>query len=100
MISLEMSLRGLLRNFGLKVGAISRGRFEHRVGELVKGNPMLEAAMGPMLRARASLRLELAGLERHVLGGITKAGDINLRRALCKAATVMMHRGRSKWLKT
>jgi transposase len=28
MIALEMSLRGLLRNFGLKVGAISRGRFE------------------------------------------------------------------------
>ena len=27
MIALEMSLRGLLRNFGLKVGAISRGRY-------------------------------------------------------------------------
>src|SRR6056297_4294391 len=27
-IALEMSLRGLLRNFGLKVGTISRGRFE------------------------------------------------------------------------
>ena len=26
MIALEMSMRGLLRNFGLKVGAISRGR--------------------------------------------------------------------------
>lgn len=26
MLALEMSLRGLLRNFGLKVGAISRGR--------------------------------------------------------------------------
>ncbi|SFM64612.1 Transposase [Shimia aestuarii] len=31
MIALEMSLRGLLRNFGLKVGAISRGRFEARI---------------------------------------------------------------------
>ena len=29
MLALEMSLRGLLRNFGLKVGAISRGRFEN-----------------------------------------------------------------------
>ena len=27
-ITLELSLRGLLRNFGLKGGAISRGRFE------------------------------------------------------------------------
>lgn len=161
MIALEMSLRGLLRNFGLKVGAISRGRYEHRIRELAEGNPMLEAATGPMLRARASLRLELAGLERHVRqlaqedpvcrrlmsmpgvgavvaltyrsavddparfpssktvgpwvgmtpsrnqsgerdvsGGITKAGDVNLRRALCQAATVMMHRGRSTWLRT
>ncbi len=161
MIALEMSLRGLLRNFGLKVGAISRGRYEHRIRELAEGNPMLEAATGPMLRARASLRLELAGLERHVRqlaqedpvcrrlmsmpgvgavvaltyrsavddparftsskkvgpwvgmtpsrnqsgerdvsGGITKAGDVNLRRALCQAATMMMHRGRSTWLRT
>ena len=42
-LALEMSLRGLLRNFGLKVGAISRGRFEHRIRELVVGNHMLEA---------------------------------------------------------
>jgi len=122
---------------------------------------MLEAATEPMLRARLSLRQELAGLERHVRqlaqedpacrrmmsmpgvgavvaptyrsaiddpgrftsskkvgpwvgltpsrnqsgerdvsGGITKAGDVNLRRALCQAATVMMHRGRSSWLRT
>lgn len=156
MIALEMSMRGLLRNFGLKVGAISRGRYEFRICELAEGNAMLEAATGPMLPARASLRQELAGLERRVrqiaqddpvcrrlmsmpgvgavvaltyrsavddpsrftssknvgpwvgmtpsrnqsgerdvLGGITKAGDVNLRRALCQAATVMMHRGRS-----
>lgn len=38
--------------------------------------------------------------ECDVSGGITKAGDVNLRRALCQAATVMMHRGRSTWLST
>ena len=38
--------------------------------------------------------------ERDVMGGITKAGDANLRRALCQAATVMMHRGRPSWLRT
>ena len=64
MIALELSLRGLLRNFGLKVGAISRGRFEQRVQELACGNAMLEAATEPMLRVRASLHQELAGLER------------------------------------
>lgn len=38
--------------------------------------------------------------ERDVIGGITKAGGVNLRRALCQAATVMMHRGRASWLRT
>lgn len=65
-ITLEMSLRGLLRNFGLKVGTISRGQFGQRIRELVAGNPTLVAATEPMLRARAALRRELAGLERHV----------------------------------
>lgn len=37
--------------------------------------------------------------ERDVSGGITKAGDVNLRRARCQAATVMMHLGRSTWLR-
>lgn len=63
MLALEMSLRGLLRNFGLKVGAISRGRFEDRIRELVDGNAMLETATAPMSRARATLRQELAYLE-------------------------------------
>lgn len=66
MIALELSVRGLLRNFGLKVGTISRGRFEPRIRELAFGNSMLEAATEPMLRARASLRQELAGLECRV----------------------------------
>lgn len=161
MIALEMSLRGLLRNFGLKVGAISRGRFEARIRELADGNMMLGAATEPMLRVRAVLRLELAGVERlvrqmasedpvclrlmtmpgvgavvaltyrsavddparfhssrnvgpwagltpsrsqsgerDVSGGITKAGDVNLRRALCQAATVMLNRGRGNTLRT
>ena len=38
--------------------------------------------------------------ERDVSGGITKAGDANLRRALCQAATVMMNRGPATWLRT
>lgn len=68
MIALEMSLRGLLRNFGLIVGAISRGRYDMRVRELVAGNAMLEAATTPMLKSRAALRQEPANLEREVRG--------------------------------
>lgn len=38
--------------------------------------------------------------ERDASGGTTLARDVNLRRALCQAATVMMNRGRSTWLRT
>ena len=66
-ITLEMALRGLLRNFGLKVGTISRDRFEQRIRELAAGNPMLEVATQTMLRTRSALRRDLVGLEeRHV----------------------------------
>lgn len=63
-LNLELSVRGVLRNFGLKMGKIAKGRFEARVQELTVGNPMLEAATDPILRARAALRSELAGLEK------------------------------------
>ena len=63
---LELSLRGVLRNFGLKLGQVSKGRYEARVRELIAGNAMLEAAAEPTLRARADLRRELAGLEKLV----------------------------------
>jgi hypothetical protein len=66
MIALEMSLIGLLLNFGLKVGMISRDRFEAHTQELADGNPMLETSTAPMLRARASLLQELVGLKKRV----------------------------------
>jgi len=65
-IGIELSIRGVLRNFGLKMGKIARGRFEERVRELVKGNPMLEAAANPILAGRRVLRKELAGLEKRL----------------------------------
>ena len=54
--NLELSLRGVLRNFGLKLGQVSKGRYEARVRELTAGNAMLEAAAEPILRVRADLR--------------------------------------------
>ena len=50
-ITLEMSLRGLLRNFGLKVGTISRGRFEQRIRELAAGKPMQLAFLSSVMRS-------------------------------------------------
>ena len=66
LLDMELSLRGVLRNFGLKLGQVSKGRWEARVRELIAGNAMLEAAAEPILRARAALRRELAGLEKLV----------------------------------
>ena len=37
--------------------------------------------------------------ERDIVGRITKAGDAGLRAALYQAATVMLNRGASNWLK-
>jgi len=38
----ELSLRGILRGFGLKVGPTTPARFEERIRELVAGHPSLE----------------------------------------------------------
>lgn len=51
----EANIRGTLRNFGLKVGQVSRGRFEARVHELVEDRAALAGMVEPMLRARAEL---------------------------------------------
>jgi transposase len=63
----ESSIRGILRGFGLKVGAVGKGRFEARVRELASGHAMLERVTGPLLRARAALRAEYATLHRELL---------------------------------
>jgi transposase len=64
---LERCLRGILRSFGLKLGEIGKGRFEARVRELVAVQTTLEKLTEPMLRARAALGSEYAGLHRELL---------------------------------
>ena len=68
LLDIESGIRGVLRGFGLKVGAISRGRFEPRIRELVEGQAMLETVIGSMLTARAALQQEFARLHRTLLG--------------------------------
>lgn len=67
MRDVELSLRGLLRGFGLKVGEISKGRFALRVRTLVAGHPMLERIAEAMLQAREALRTEFGKLHRAML---------------------------------
>ena len=57
---LELSVRGILRNFGLKLGRVSKGRWEERVRELTTDNAMLSDVVEPILRLRAQMRNELA----------------------------------------
>jgi transposase len=38
-----MSLRGVLRGFGLKIGKVAPTQFEARIRELVEGHPSLGA---------------------------------------------------------
>lgn len=64
---LEVGIRGLLRGFGLKVGEVSKTRYEARIRELVAGNAMLESVTDAMLRARDGLRAECAKLHKRLL---------------------------------
>jgi transposase len=63
---IEMSLRGILRNFGLKVGKVTRAHFAARIEELVCGHPTLEAVAKALLSARTVLLREFKGIERRV----------------------------------
>jgi transposase len=48
----ENDLRGLLRNFGLKVGAVTRVQFERRTIELLEQYPHLRLVIVPLLEVR------------------------------------------------
>ncbi|MBI5162921.1 MAG: IS110 family transposase [Magnetospirillum sp.] len=74
-IDVELSIRGILRGFGLKVGPVSTGRFVARIRELAAGQPMLEQVTEAMLRARETMRAEVNALHRKVLE-IVRADEV------------------------
>jgi transposase len=76
----ELSIRGILRGFGLKVGEVSEGRFAARIRELIAGHEMLEEVIGATLRAREGLRAEFARLRRRMLTIVR--GDTVCRRLM------------------
>jgi Transposase and inactivated derivatives len=49
MLDLENSIRGLLRNFGLKVGTVTRAQYEARIYDLLKDHSDLLIVIEPML---------------------------------------------------
>jgi transposase len=74
----ELSIRGILRGFGLKVGEVSKGRFAARIRELVAGHAMLETVTGAMLAAREGLLAEFMRLHRRMLA-IVRADTVSRR---------------------
>ena len=63
----ELSIRGILRGFGLKVGEVSKAKFAARVRELAAGQAMLETVTEAMLTAREGLLAEFMTLHRRML---------------------------------
>lgn len=59
----ENSLRAALRNFGLKMGSVTRKTWEAWARELADGNLVLEGIVEAMLRVRALLLKELARID-------------------------------------
>ena len=74
-LALENDMRGLLRNFGLKVGVVGTAGFEARIHELVDGLPDLAGIIEPLLVARQQLRASFIALHRQLLS-IVRDDDV------------------------
>ena len=82
---LELSARGILRNFGLKLGRVSKGRWEERVRELTADNAMLaDVGRADPAAARADARRaghdDEEGQEPRPVGRHVPAADDDARR--------------------
>jgi transposase len=78
LLDVQMSLRGLLRGFGLKVGATTPSRFAGRIMDLVEGNATLEVIAAALLAVHETLRRELAGFEKRVRSIARSDGRVRL----------------------
>lgn len=66
-IAIENDIRGLLLNFGLKVGMVGAVKFEERIHALVEGMSDLAEILERLLDARRRLREHFAALHRKLL---------------------------------
>ena len=77
---LGLSLRGILRGFGLKVGKTTTLSFAGRVRELVGDHPELRTIAEAVLAARAMLGEQLGTLEKRVRAAARE--DVRVRRLM------------------
>lgn len=99
-IAIENDIRGLLRNFGLKVGVVGAAKFEARIKELTEEMPDLEEFIDVLLAAKRKLResfsrlhgkvLEIAGRDCRKRLGL-QAADDNPMHWPCNGARVHQH---------
>jgi transposase len=66
LFDVEMSLRGILRGFGLKVGKTTARSFAVRIRELAAGHPSLQAIADALLAVHAVLLREFNAFEKRV----------------------------------
>jgi transposase len=78
LFDVEMSLRGILRGFGLKVGATTPKKFAGRIKELVAGQATLEVVAAALLAVHEVLRREFSGLEKRVRGAAREDARVRL----------------------
>lgn len=67
LLDIEADLRGVLKNFGLKLGTVNPNNFESRVRELAAFDELVTRYVEPVLAARKALRAEYDRLHRMLL---------------------------------
>lgn len=72
MIDIEISIRGMLKNFGIRVGVTTKATYEDRVSLLLADEPILRVAIGPLLAARRAIREQFNVLHKAVLAVVRK----------------------------
>ena len=90
LLDVENSIRGLLRNFGLKVGIVGKLKFEARIRELVESHPDLAVLVEPLLVVRRVLREQPGILHRRLLAIVQD--DEVCRRLMTTPASVRWRR--------
>src|SRR5208282_4061662 len=91
-LQIEGTIRGLLKVYGLKIGAIHRNRFAARVLELLEMGvlPDLSAAIEPLLRVRKGMRTGRKALDR-ALAAATRRSDAARRIPGVGPVTTLAH---------
>src|ERR1700694_5479422 len=74
-IAIENDIRGLLRNFGLKIGVVGLIKFEARIFELTDGMPDFAEIMASLLKPRRELREQVAKPHQRLLS-IVREDDV------------------------